>query len=247
MTRSSSSRAGSRKSAVERRTTKIEAALGAQPLLADAETAQHLGARALGEFEVVGVIDEPRRVGVLVIDAHGIAVGAAVDGALARQRRRHAPSSSASARRSSCAARGAQRLQAEIGVGEVGQHAAARRALHEALLDEVRLDHVLDHVALLGQRRGDGLDADRAAGVVLGDAAAGSAGPWRRARAVDLEALQRVRRRRRGRCARRRRPRRSRAPGAAAAPPPAACRASAARSRRRRRGRAPSPARARRG
>ena len=43
------------------------------------------------------------------------------------------------------------------------QKPAARRALHEALLDEIGLDDVLDRVARLGQRGGDRLDADRAA------------------------------------------------------------------------------------
>ena len=46
---------------------------------------------------------------------------------------------------------------------------AARRALHEALLDQEGLDDLLDRVARLGQRRGDGLDADRAAAEILGD------------------------------------------------------------------------------
>ena len=43
------------------------------------------------------------------------------------------------------------------------QHAAARGALHEPFLDQVRLDDVLDGVARLGQGRPEGLDADRAA------------------------------------------------------------------------------------
>ena len=37
--------------------------------------AHHLGAAALGEFEVVGVIDDPRSVGVLVVDPHRVRVG----------------------------------------------------------------------------------------------------------------------------------------------------------------------------
>ena len=41
------------------------------------------------------------------------------------------------------------------------QQTPARRALQEALLDEVGLDDVLDGVARLGKRRGDRLDADR--------------------------------------------------------------------------------------
>ena len=46
---------------------------------------------------------------------------------------------------------------------------AARRALHEALLDQIGLDDLLDGVARLAQRRGKGLDADRTAGVAFRD------------------------------------------------------------------------------
>jgi hypothetical protein len=48
--------------------------------------------------------------------------------------------------------------------------APARRALDEALLDQIGLDDLLDRVARLGQRGRDRLDADRAAAVILGDA-----------------------------------------------------------------------------
>ena len=40
--------------------------------MADAGRAQHLGARPFGEFQVVGVIDHPTRIGILEIDAHAI-------------------------------------------------------------------------------------------------------------------------------------------------------------------------------
>ena len=49
------------------------------------------------------------------------------------------------------------------------QEPPARRALHEALLDEIGLDDVLDRVARLGERGGDRLDADRAAAELDGD------------------------------------------------------------------------------
>ena len=49
------------------------------------------------------------------------------------------------------------------------QQPPARRALHEAQLDEIGLDDVLDRVARLGERGGDGLDADRAAAELDGD------------------------------------------------------------------------------
>src|SRR6185437_270790 len=87
-----------------------EAGLGAQPLLLDAQAAQHLGARAFGEFEVVGVIDEAGGVGVLVIDARGKEIGAVGDDAVAREQAGHDAASSASGssceRKSSWAARG---------------------------------------------------------------------------------------------------------------------------------------------
>src|SRR6185437_13534873 len=64
----------------------------------------------------------------------------------------------------------ARRLdQAEVLEGQRGDEAAARRALEQALLDQEWLDDLLDGVARLGQRRRQRLDADRAAGVVLGD------------------------------------------------------------------------------
>ena len=47
--------------------------------------------------------------------------------------------------------------------------AAARGALQEALLDQERLEHVLDRVALLADRGGEVVDADRPAGEFLDD------------------------------------------------------------------------------
>ena len=54
--------------------------------------------------------------------------------------------------------------------GVRGQQAPARRALHEAQLDEVGLDDVLDRVARLGERGGDGLDANRSSAELDRDA-----------------------------------------------------------------------------
>ena len=59
--------------------------------------------------------------------------------------------------------------EAEMAEGVAGQQAAARRALQEALLQQEGLDDVLDRVARLGERRRDGLDADRAAAEVHGE------------------------------------------------------------------------------
>ena len=56
-----------------------------------------------------------------------------------------------------------RRIQAEMLPGIRRKHAAARRALDEALLDQIGLDDVLDGVARLGQAGGDRLDADRPA------------------------------------------------------------------------------------
>src|ERR1700680_2565150 len=67
------------------------------------------------------------------------------------------------------AARGAvARRQAEVLVGAPGGHAAARRALQEALLDEVGLVKVLERAGILPHPRGQALQPGRAA-VVVGD------------------------------------------------------------------------------
>ncbi len=118
----------------------------------------------------------------------------------------------------------------------LAQHPAAAGAQDQALLDQVGLDHVLQRVARLGQRGGEGFDADRAAGVVFGDAAEIAAVHRVEAEAVHLQAGQRGVGDRRGRPGRRRPPRRSRAPGAAGGRRCAACRGSGGRSPRRPRG-----------
>src|SRR5215470_13281647 len=81
--------------------------------------------------------------------------------------------------------------KAEIAETLAGEHAAARRALQQALLDEVGLDHLLDDVALLGERGGQRLHADRAAIVVLGDAAQEATVHGIEALAVDIETPER--------------------------------------------------------
>ena len=70
----SSSRAGARYSTVQRRTANTYPRLRRDAAMVETEAAQHLGAAALGEFEVVGVVDHAGRVGVLVIDAQVEAV-----------------------------------------------------------------------------------------------------------------------------------------------------------------------------
>ena len=54
---------------LQRRTTKTMPVSRRSRSCSKPSEAQHLGARALGEFEIIGVIDDARRVGVLVIDA----------------------------------------------------------------------------------------------------------------------------------------------------------------------------------
>src|SRR5579871_6688237 len=73
-----------------------------------------------------------------------------------------------------------------------GEQAAARRALYQPLLDQERLDDLLDRVARLRQRRRDGLDPDRAAAVVGRDEV--EIAPVHRVESggVDLECEQRA-------------------------------------------------------
>jgi len=53
--------------------------------------------------------------------------------------------------------------------GRLGGRAPARGAHHEALLDQVGLDDVLDGTALLADRGGQALDADGSAVEALDD------------------------------------------------------------------------------
>ncbi len=80
---------------------------------------------------------------------------------------------------------------------ERGDRAAARSSLQEAELQEVRLVDVLDRVRLLAQRRRERVEADRAAGVLLGDRPQQLAIEPFEPRFVDLEQLERFARDRR--------------------------------------------------
>src|SRR5215469_842088 len=53
-----------------------------------------------------------------------------------------------------------RRGEAQMREGSARDDAPAWASLHEALLQEVRLDDLLDGVARLAQSRGDGFDAD---------------------------------------------------------------------------------------
>ena len=69
---------------------------------------------------------------------------------------------------------------------------AARGPLQEALLDQERLQHVLDGVALLADRRREVVDADRSAGELLEHRAQELAVHHVEARHVDVEHHERV-------------------------------------------------------
>src|SRR5580693_365338 len=82
--------------------------------------------------------------------------------------------------------------EAEMAERMAGQEASARSALEEALLDQERLDDLLDGVARLRQRRGDGLDADRAAAVIHRDRREIAPVHGVEAAGIDLEGDERV-------------------------------------------------------
>src|SRR5579883_3239284 len=73
-----------------------------------------------------------------------------------------------------------------------GEQAPARRALDQALLDQERLDDLLDRVARFRQRRRDGLDPDRPAAIVERDGREIAPIHGVEAGAVDLERDQRL-------------------------------------------------------
>ena len=79
-----------------------------------------------------------------------------------------------------------------MAVRQRGGDPAARGALQEALLDQERLQHVLDRVALLADRRGEVVDADRAAGELVEHRAQQLAVHHVEARRVDVEHRERV-------------------------------------------------------
>ena len=73
-----------------------------------------------------------------------------------------------------------------------GRLAAVRGALDEADLQQVRLDDVFERLEVFGQRRGDRVDADRAAAVTFGDRAQERAIEPVEPAFVDAFALQRL-------------------------------------------------------
>ena len=141
-----------------------------------------------------------------------------------------------------------RRRQPQMRPGLRRQHPPARRPLDQALLQQVGLDHLLDRVARLGQRRRRSSRPRPARRRSFRPAAAGSAGPRRRARGRPPRAGSAPGRRSPASPCRRPRPARSPPRAAAAARRSAACPAPAARSPRpvrRRRARPHQPRRPR--
>ncbi len=75
--------------------------------------------------------------------------------------------------------------QSEVFVGARGRDAAARRAIEEADLDQIRLVDVLDRVLLLADRGRQAVEPDRAAAELVDDRLAAAADPLRRSRAAS--------------------------------------------------------------
>src|SRR5207342_1357061 len=80
--------------------------------------------------------------------------------------------------------------QPQVLVGPGRDHAAARGALEQALLEQVGLEHVLDRVGLLADRDGQGREPDRAAAELGRDRVEQGAVAAIEAAGVDLEHLQ---------------------------------------------------------
>src|SRR5205823_14748252 len=84
-----------------------------------------------------------------------------------------------------------RRHQAEMTIRKRGSDPAAIGALEESLLDQERLEHVLDRVALLADRGREIVDADRSAGELVEYAAQKLPVHHVQARRVDVEHRQR--------------------------------------------------------
>ena len=70
------------------------------------------------------------------------------------------------------------------------EHPSATGAENQTFLDEVGFDHVFQRVARLGKGSGERLDANRATGVVLRDAAEISAVHRVQAQTINLQPVQ---------------------------------------------------------
>ena len=74
-----------------------------------------------------------------------------------------------------------------MAVGDLGQHPAAWGALHEALLEQIGLDDLFEHVTLVAERRRHRLDPDRTAAVMFRDRAQITAVHRVETTVIDLE------------------------------------------------------------
>ena len=81
--------------------------------------------------------------------------------------------------------------QIEMTEGDPGQHAATRCTLHKPFLDQIGLDDLFDHIALVAQHRCYRFDPNRAAPVVFGDAAQVAPIHTVKAAPIDLQPQQR--------------------------------------------------------
>ena len=126
---------------------------------------------------------------------------------------------------------------AEVLVGEAGGDAAAWGAVEEADLDEEGFVDLFEGVLLFGEGGGEGVEADRAAVVLLDDGAQQAAVEFVEAVGVDLQQRERGLRGGAVDAVLRRGPPRSRGRGAAGGWRCGECRASAWRFQRRRPGR----------
>src|SRR5690606_7627203 len=75
---------------------------------------------------------------------------------------------------------------------EARQHAPARRTLNEALLQQVRLDDLLDGIARLAERGSDGLDPYRTATIEVGNGGEIPPVELVQAAGIDIKAQQRL-------------------------------------------------------
>src|SRR4249919_2847031 len=72
-------------------------------------------------------------------------------------------------RQAARSALGVRRPETEMQVRDARRHPSTCRAHHEALLNQERLDHILDGVAFLANRGRQAVDADGTAGEFLDD------------------------------------------------------------------------------
>ena len=171
----SSSRAGLRYSTLTDGDRKEHSRVARQLALHDAVLAQPLGARALEETQVVGVVDDAAGVGVLPVDTRLPAEGAHP---LSPNSGRLAAARSGTLRPKCCQVR------------RVAMRPRAVRIRKPCWIRK-RLDHVLERAALLADRGGETVDADRTAVELLHDREQQPAIERVEAPRIDVEQVER--------------------------------------------------------